>query len=79
MGRLNPGRKDNQMKKYLVTIYTRSNAFISPNKEVFKRICEAKTAKSAKINTWYCFYAWYNSAEYSRHDLRIEAKQCPAE
>lgn len=67
------------MKKYTVTLYTRSNACINPNKEVFQRIFEAKTAKSAKINAWYSFNAWFNSIGYSRHDLRIEAKPFTAE
>lgn len=67
------------MKKYLVTIYTRSNACINPNKEVFQQIFEAKTAKSAKINAWHYVDAWFNSLSYSRHDLRIEAKQFTAE
>lgn len=67
------------MKRYVVTIYTRSNACINPNKEVFQRIFEAETAKQAKLHTWYYFNAWYNSAEYSRHDLRIEAKPYTAE
>ena len=67
------------MKQYTVTIYTRSNACINPNKEVFQRTFEAKTAKQAKLYTWLCFNAWYNSAEYSRHDFRIEAKPYTAE
>ena len=67
------------MKNYTVTIYTRSNACISPNKVVSQQVFEAKTAKSAKINAWHFFDTWYNSAHYSRHDLRIEAKQCIAE
>ena len=67
------------MKNYLVTIYTRSNACISPNKFVFKHTVEAETAKQAKLYTWYYFDAWFNSTEYSRHDLRIEAKSFKAE
>lgn len=70
------------MKKYTVTIYTRSNACINPNKEVFQQIFEAKTAKSAKISAWHFFDIWYNSARYSpysRHDVRIEAKSFTAE
>ena len=67
------------MKKYTVTLYTRSNACISPNKAVFQHIVEGKTAKQAKLYTWQYFNAWFNSAEYSRHDLRIEAKQYTAE
>ena len=67
------------MKTYSVTIYTRSNACISPNKEVFKRTLEAKTAKQAKLYTWYAFNAWYNNTGYSRRDLRIEAKPFTAE
>ena len=67
------------MKTYLVTIYTRSNACISPNKEVFKRMTKAGTAKQAKLYTWQYFNAWYNSTGYSRHDLRIEAKPYTAE
>ena len=67
------------MKHYTVTIYTRSNACVNPNKAVFHQAFKAKTAKEAKLYTWQCFNAWYNSAEYSRHDLRIEAEQCPAE
>lgn len=67
------------MKQYTVTIYTRSNACISPNKEVFKRITKAKTAKQAKLFTWQYFDAWFNSLSYSRHDLRIEVKQYTAE
>ena len=67
------------MKKYAVTIYTRSNACISPDKEVFKRMLAAKTAKQAKLYAWQIFDIWYNSAHYSRHDLRIEAKECTAE
>ena len=60
------------MKTYLVTIYTRSNACISPNKFVFLHIVDAETAKHAKLYTWDYFNAWFNSTEYSRHDLRIE-------
>ena len=67
------------MKYYTVTIYTRSNACINPNKVVFQQVFEAKTAKSAKINAWHFFDTWYNSASYSRHDFRIEAKPCTAE
>lgn len=67
------------MEKYLVTIYTRSNACINPNKEVFQRIFEAKTAKGAKISAWHCFYTWFNDTGYSRHDLRIESKSFKAE
>ena len=67
------------MKTYLVTIYTRSNACINPNKEVFQLIFEAKTAKSAKIAVWYYFDTLFNSTHYSRHDLRIEAKLFMAE
>ena len=67
------------MKYYTVTIYTRSNACISPNKEVFKCMTKAKTAKLAKLYTWCYFNVWFNSAEYSRHDLRIEAKSFKAE
>ena len=67
------------MKTYFVTIYTRSNACISPNKVIFQHIVESKTAKQAKLHTWQYFDAWYNSTGYSRHDLRIEAKQCTAE
>ena len=68
-----------EKKYYTVTIYTRSNACISPGKVIFQHIVEAKTAKQAKLYTWYYFNAWFNSAEYSRHDLRIEAKPCTAE
>ena len=67
------------MKNYTVTIYTRSNACISPNKVVFQHAVETETAKQAKLHTWQYFDAWFNSLSYSRHDLRIEAKQCPAE
>ena len=67
------------MKTYTVTIYTRSNACINPNKIVFKRIFEAKTAKSAKINVWHYVGDWCNALGYSRHDLRIEAKPYTAE
>lgn len=67
------------MKIYLVTIYTRSNACINPNKVVIQYTTEAKTAKQAKLNAWYYFDAWYNSARYSRHDFRIEAKPFTAE
>ena len=67
------------MKNYTVTIYTRSNACISPDKIVFQHIVEAKTAKLAKLYVWYYFNSWYNSTGYSRHDLRIEAKPCTAE
>ena len=67
------------MKIYRVTIYTRSNACISPNKEVFKHMLEAKTAKQAMLYTWYYFDTWFNAIGYSRHDLRIEAKQYTAE
>ena len=67
------------MKTYLVTIYTRSNACISPNKVIFQHIVETKTAKQAKLHTWQYFDAWYNSTCYSRHDLRIEAKSFKAE
>ena len=66
-------------KKYTVTIYTRSNACINPNKEVFKHTLEAQTAKEAKLYTWYYFNAWCNSIVHSRYDLRIEAKPCTAE
>ena len=67
------------MKKYTATIYTRSNACINPDKVVFQRTFEAKTAKQAKLYAWQYFDTWFNSAEYSRHDLRIEAIQSPAE
>ena len=67
------------MKYYKVTIYTRSNACINPNKLVFQDTAKSKTAKQAKLNTWYYFDAWLNSAGYSRHDLRIEAKPFIAE
>ena len=67
------------MKQYTVTIYTRSNACVNPNKIVFQQIFEAKTAKSAKINAWHYFDAWFNTIGYSRHDLRIEAKPHTAE
>ena len=67
------------MKKYSVTIYTRSNACISPNKVVFQHTAEAQTAKQAKLYTWQYFDAWFNSTGYSRHDLRIEAKPFTAE
>jgi len=67
------------MKHYTITIYTRANACINPNKEVFKHMTEAKTAKLAKLYVWYYFDAWYNSTKYSRHDLRIEAKPYTAE
>ena len=67
------------MKNYLVTIYIRSNACISPNKIVFQHIAEAETAKQAKMHTWYYFDAWFNSIGYSRNDLRIEAKSFTAE
>lgn len=67
------------MKKYTVTVYTRSNACISPGKAVFQHIVEGKSAKQVKQYAWYYFNAWYNSTGYSRHDLRIEAKQYTAE
>ena len=67
------------MKRYLVTMYTRSNACVNPNKDVFQQIVEAKTAKSAKADAWFLFHFWYHSAGYSRHDLRIEAKPYTAE
>ena len=67
------------MKKYTVTIYTRSNACINPNKEIFQQIFEARSAKSAKINAWHYVDAWFNAIGYSRHDLRIEAKPFTAE
>ena len=67
------------MKNYTVTIYTRSNACIRPNKFVFKHTVEAKTEKQAKLYAWQYFDTWFNSAEYSRHDLRIEVKPFTAE
>ena len=67
-------RKDTYMNKYIVKIYTRSNACISPNKVVFQHTAEAKTAKQAKLYTWQYFDAWFNGIGYSRHDLRIEAE-----
>lgn len=67
------------MKKYIVTIYTRLNACISPNKELFQNILTARTAKHAKIDTWYYFDIWFNSLFYSRHDVRIEVKPYKAE
>ena len=67
------------MKTYLVKIYTRSNACINPNKEVFKHTLEAETAKQAKLHTWQYFDVWFNSTGYSRHDLRIEAKSFKVE
>ena len=67
------------MKKYTVTIYTRSNACVNPNKIVFKHFFEAETAKSAKINAWNYVRDWFNAIGYSRHDLRIEAKPFTAE
>ena len=63
-----------KMKKYSVALYTRSNACISPNKAVFHHIIDAKSAKQAMLYAWYYFNAWYNSADYSRHDVRIEVK-----
>ena len=68
-----------KMKKYLVTIYTRSNACINPNKELFQQIFEAETAKGAKISAWHLLYTWFNSEGYSRNDLRIEVKPFTAE
>ena len=62
------------MKTYTATIYTRSNACITPNKVVFQRTFEAKTAKQAKLYAWLYFDVWYNRKDYSRHDVRIEAK-----
>ena len=67
------------MKNYTATIYTRSNACVSPNKLVFKRCFEAKTVKGAKIKAWHCFYTWFNDTGYSRHDLRIEVEPFTAE
>lgn len=67
------------MKTYSVTIYTRSNACINPNKEVFKYMLEAETAKQARLYTWYYFNALFNGIGYSRHDLRIESKPFTAE
>ena len=67
------------MKKYAVKIYTRSNACINPNKLVIQYTVGAKTAKQAKLYAWQYFDAWFNSAEYSRHDLRIEVKTFTAE
>ena len=67
------------MKYYSVTIYTRSNACVNPNKVIFQHYFEAKTANSAKINAWHYFNEWFNSLSYSRHDLRIEAKLFTAE
>ena len=60
------------MKKYIATIYTRSNACINPNKKIVQFIIEAKTVKHAKIDAWYYFDTWHNNLGYSRHDLRIE-------
>ena len=71
---INQLHKEVAMKKYLVTLYTRSNACINPNKVVFQHIVEAKSAKQVKLYAWYHFNAWYNSANYSRHDVRIEVK-----
>lgn len=67
------------MKTYEVTIYMRSNACVSPNKIAFKLLFEAKTAKSAKIGAWYYFNTWFNTAQYSRRDFRIEVKPYTAE
>ena len=67
------------MKNYTVTIYTRSNACVSPNKIVSQQVFESETAKQAKLYAWQYFDAWYNSTGYSRHDLRIEAKSFKAE
>ena len=67
------------MKCYKVTIYTRSNACINPNKVVFRLTVETKTAKQAKLRTWYYFDTLINTIGYSRHDLRIEAKPYTAE
>ena len=67
------------MKKYAVTIYTRSNACINPNKLVIQYTVGAKTTKQAKLYAWQYFDAWFNSLGYSRHDLRIEAKPFTAE
>lgn len=67
------------MKIYIVTIYTRSNACVNPNKAIFHQAFKVRTAKQAKLYTWQYFNAWFNSLSYSRHDLRIEAKQYIAE
>ena len=67
------------MKTYSVTIYTRSNACISPNKVVFQHTEEAKTAKQAKLYAWQYFDALFNTLSYSRHDFRIEAEPYTAE
>jgi len=63
-----------EKKYYTVTIYTRSNACVSPNKVVFQHTAEAQTAKQAKLHTWQYFDALFNSTGYSRHDFRIEAE-----
>lgn len=62
------------MKKYLVTIYTRSNACLNPNKELFQHILKAKTAKHAKLDTWYYFDAWFNYCKY--FGLQTECAPC---
>lgn len=67
------------MKRYIVTIYNRSNACINPSKKVFQHTVETETAKHAKLYTWHYFDTWFNSIGYSRHDLRIEVKPFTAE
>ena len=71
--------KEEEMKYYKVTIYTRSNACIRPNNAIFRHTVEAKTAKQAKLRTWDYFNTWINTIGYSRHDLRIEAEPLTAE
>ena len=68
-----------EKKYYTVTLYTRSNACISPNKAVFQHIVQAKSAKQVKLYAWYYFDTWFNTIGYSRHDLRIEATPLEAE
>lgn len=67
------------MKTYIVTIFTRSNSCISPNKFLFSDILPATTIKNAKIDAWHIFDFWHNDMNLSRHDVRIEAKQFTAE
>lgn len=61
------------MKKYTVTIYTRSNEV------VFQHIVEAKTAEQAKLYAWQYFDTLFSSLRYFRNNFRIEAEPFTAE
>ena len=67
------------MKKYEVTIYTRSNACLSPNKKLATGSLPANSIKNARIDAWEFFNHWFNNMKLHRNDVRIEVKPFTAE